>query len=293
VEHYRKFQYEFENSNEAVFSTGYIKRFVEFMRRRRRQNEYPFKFEKIIYYAVALFKRYYMVNSFICEDINVTQSIICSIYLSMKFNEYDEGFMDKAAKKWKNNKYFANKTQLPHFGEDGYSSAELKFLAGIKFQTALSKVVTPIEAMFHIVNKGSHVIQEIMGHIESLDDKHGLIPPIEKYLNRLYEHPKAMFLYEGPKLALSIMIAILKAKKMSLSLLGSPFEQIYLAHTVEIESMIMTLEQDEDKGNFEKEQERVSKIQGFKKPLQKTLQSPRYQPQRTELIFAEEDEGQL
>jgi hypothetical protein len=62
--HYKLFQY--QTGKDVLFNQGTIAKFVHFMRRRRRQNEYPFKFEKIIYYAVALYKRYYLVNSFIC-----------------------------------------------------------------------------------------------------------------------------------------------------------------------------------------------------------------------------------
>ena len=134
------------------------------MRRRRRQNEYPFKFEKAIYYAVSLYKRYYLVNSYICEDVSYTQALICCLYLSLKFNEYDDSFMLKIAAKWKTKSLFSPKDQLPHYGDEGYSNAELKFLSGIKFQTGLSKAVTPIEAMFHVVTKGKNALQEISGH---------------------------------------------------------------------------------------------------------------------------------
>ena len=108
---------------------------------------------------MALYRRYYLVNSFICEDLTFTQASICCIYLSLKFNEYDESFMLKAANKWKQHKFFTSKDHYPHFGEEGYSNAELKFLSGIKFQTGVSKVITPIEAMFHGVAKGHQVIQ--------------------------------------------------------------------------------------------------------------------------------------
>ena len=110
---------QYQTGKDVLFNQGYIAKFVYFMRRRRRQNEYPFKFEKIIYYAVALYKRYYLVNSFICEDVNIYQAIICCIYLSLKYNEYDDNFMRKAADKWKKHKYFcvAGKDPLPHYGD--------------------------------------------------------------------------------------------------------------------------------------------------------------------------------
>jgi hypothetical protein len=118
--------------------------------------------------------------------------------------------MLKIAAKWKTKSIFSPKEQLPHYGDDGYSHAELKFLSGIKFQTALSKVVTPIEAIFHVVTKGPHALQEISGHSETLDDRYGLCPLIDKYLDKVYEHPTLMFRFEGPKIALSIMLAIIR-----------------------------------------------------------------------------------
>jgi hypothetical protein len=42
VRQYR--QLEYPVGEDKVFNQGYISRFVQFMRRRRRQNEYPFKF---------------------------------------------------------------------------------------------------------------------------------------------------------------------------------------------------------------------------------------------------------
>lgn len=218
VEHYRQFQY--PTGRDSTFNQGEIARFVQYMRRKRRQHEDPFKFEKIIFYAVTLYKRYYLVNSFICEDITFSQAIICCTYLSLKFNEYDDAFMLKAASKWRKKFIVSSKDYLPHFGDDGYSHAELKFLSGIKFQTGLSKVITPIEAMFHAITKGVNANKEALGHGECFDDKYGLCPSIEKYLTRLYEHPTVIFLFEGPQIAFSIMVAVLKAKKLSLELLG-------------------------------------------------------------------------
>ena len=76
------------------------------MRKRKRQNEFPFKNEKIVFYAVALFKRYYLINSYICEDLTYTQAIICCLYLSLKFNEYQDGQLLKLANKWKQKPFF-------------------------------------------------------------------------------------------------------------------------------------------------------------------------------------------
>jgi len=69
--------------------------------------------------------------------------------------------MRKAADKWKTHKYFytPGKDPLPHYGDIGYSNVELKFLSGIKFQTGLSKVISPLEALFHTVTKGPNAIQ--------------------------------------------------------------------------------------------------------------------------------------
>jgi hypothetical protein len=55
--------------------------------------------------------------------------------------------------------------------------------------------------------------------------------------------------------------------------------------------IIGMLEEDTEegkKGSYEAEWGRVSRIQGFKKPLQKQLQSPRFQPHRPENIFERE-----
>jgi hypothetical protein len=54
----------------------------------------------------------------------------------------------------------------------------------------------------------------------------------------------------------------------------------------EIMDIITALDSGEDeKGMFEEESKRINKIQGFKKPLQKTHPSPKFQPQRPEHIF--------
>ena len=45
-----------------------------------------FKNERVVYYAVALYKRYYLVNSYICEDMTYTQAMVCCFYLSLKIN---------------------------------------------------------------------------------------------------------------------------------------------------------------------------------------------------------------
>lgn len=92
-----------------------------------------------------------------------------------------------------------------------------------------------------------------------------------------------MFRFEGPKIALSIMIAIMRIKKIPLDRLGQHFELLVDQSSGEIQKIIGMVEEEGEegkKGNFEVELGRVSRIQGFKKPLQKQMQSPRFQPHR-------------
>lgn len=121
------------------------------MRTRKKQLDYPFKFEKVIYYAVALFRRYYLLNIYFEDD--PIRNLICAVYVSLKLNEYDEGFIAKMAIKWKEKAVFCPTKRFPHFGEEGYSQAELSFLSGIKFQTSLSKLIQPIEAIYEQINE--------------------------------------------------------------------------------------------------------------------------------------------
>ena len=208
-----------------------------------------------------------------------TQAMVCCFYLSLKINEYPDGFINKIALKWKNKPLFSSKDYLPHFGDDGYSNAELKFLSGIKFQTGMAKVITPIESMFHSINKSQKSTQIPPLFAEMTEDKYGLCPLIEKYLSRYYTHKNLMFLYEGPKIALAIMIAILKEKKLAFELLGKDIEEICNKFQVEIEEIIEMLhEVREEKTGYEEELKRINRIQGFKKPRQKTAQSPGFKP---------------
>ena len=69
------------------------------MRSRKKQLDYPLKFEKVIYYTVALYRRYYLFNIYYEDD--PIKNLICAVYVSLKLNEYDEGFISKMAIKWK------------------------------------------------------------------------------------------------------------------------------------------------------------------------------------------------
>lgn len=69
------------------------------MRSRKRQIDYPLKFEKVIYLAVALYRRYYLLNIYLQEE--AVRNLISAVYVSLKLNEYDEGFIIKMALKWK------------------------------------------------------------------------------------------------------------------------------------------------------------------------------------------------
>jgi hypothetical protein len=81
------------------------------------------------------------------------KNLICAVYLSLKINEYDEGFIAKMASKWKEKPVFSPIKRFPHFGDEGYTQIELAFLAGMKFQTALSKLIQPIEAIYEQINE--------------------------------------------------------------------------------------------------------------------------------------------
>ena len=82
--------------------------------------------------------------------------------------------MIKLAQKWKHKDFFKAKEPLPHYGDIGYSHAELKFLSGIRFQTGLSKVITPLESLFFQVTSTA---SEQPPH-EHIEDKYGLCPLI-------------------------------------------------------------------------------------------------------------------
>jgi hypothetical protein len=73
----------------------------------------------VIYYALSLYKRYYLVNSYIQEE--PIQTLICAVYTSLKFNEYEENFLIKMAGKWREKTVFAPTKRLPHFGDEGYT----------------------------------------------------------------------------------------------------------------------------------------------------------------------------
>jgi hypothetical protein len=77
----------------------YVWNMVCFLRARKYPADRPFKFEKVIFTAVALFKRYYLVNSFVDEE--PMQNCICAMYLALKLNEYSEAYIQKMALAWR------------------------------------------------------------------------------------------------------------------------------------------------------------------------------------------------
>jgi hypothetical protein len=161
--------------------------------------------------------------------------------------------MIKTASKWKPKPFFNYaKNQLPHYGDDNYTQAELRFLSGIKFQTALSKVITPIEAIYHILVKGRDALQEVTSHYEYDEAAEELKELIFDCLNLLYGHPTLMFLFEGPKIALSIVVHIMRGKKIPLERLGEEFQGVLMNNMQEIEQIIVMMEEEREEGKNEK-----------------------------------------
>ena len=141
--------YQDQEVEDGSLTREQLSKFIVFMRRRKRQPEMPLKFEKVIYYAVALYKRYYLLRTYIQEE--PTSSLICALYTSLKINEYEESFVKGVALKWKEKPEFEPSRRLPHYGDEGYTQAEMKFLQGIHFQTGISKLIQPAEALYHEV----------------------------------------------------------------------------------------------------------------------------------------------
>ena len=94
-----------------------------------------------------------------------------------------------------------------------------------------------------------------------------------------------MFLYEGPQIALAIMLVVLKQKKLAVELLGKSNVIICEKYYCELKRIEEMLAEEFEKDVNEDEKNRITKIQGFKKPLQKQLQSPRYQPLKLDIHY--------
>jgi hypothetical protein len=77
-----------------------------------------------------------------------TQAIICSLYISLKLNEYREDEIEKYAEHWKKKKKELDGlgTNL-HYGDEDYNQRELKFLQGIGFHIGRSPLIQPLEAI--------------------------------------------------------------------------------------------------------------------------------------------------
>lgn len=237
AEQYR--QLELERVNEHLITKAQLARFIYFMRTRKRQLDYPLKFEKVIYYAVALYRRYYLLNIYPQDE--PVRNLICAVYASLKLNEYDEGFIAKMALKWKEKAVFSPTRRFPHFGEEGYSQAELHFLAGLRFQTALSKLIQPLEAIYEQVNE---VHRARLAH--EPPDKNAdfleLLPELFAQLDRVYYHPSLMFLHEGAKIALAIFVCVLRKKHIPLGAMGEHLRLMAEDNIEELNRIVLELE---------------------------------------------------
>lgn len=119
---YAKFQWELGDEQNVI--KAHMNEFISFLRARRHQPELPFKIEKVIYYAVALFKRFFLVNSYYSADLG--QAILCAMYTSLKCNEFDANFITKIANKVKEKGLFVKPPdKLLNYGEEGYTAKEL------------------------------------------------------------------------------------------------------------------------------------------------------------------------
>lgn len=92
----------------------YVWNIVSFLRSRKNQADKPFKFEKVIFGAVSLFKRYYLVNSFVDEE--PMQTCISALYVSFKLNEYPDDYIRKIAFAWRGKDALEPKRGHYHWG---------------------------------------------------------------------------------------------------------------------------------------------------------------------------------
>ena len=274
AEQYR--QVELERVNEHLITKAQLARFIYFMRTRKKHLDYPLKFEKVIYYAVALYRRYYLLNIYPQDE--PVRNLICAVYASLKLNEYDEGFITKMALKWKEKSVFCPTKRFPHYGEEGYTQAELHFLAGLRFQTALSKLIQPLEAIYEQINE---VHRSRLPHDHEHKDKnvdfYELLPEVFAQLDRVYYHPSLMFLHDGARIALAIFVCILRRKHIPLGAMGDHLRLLAEDNLEEVNRIVFELELELDESSEGQDFARM-RLPKFKKPDPKKSQSPRFQP---------------
>ena len=101
-------------------------------------SDHPMLREKVVETAVNLFKRYFLVHSFI--DVNPVQTIVCAIYLSLKIEEIDDrGLKNYAQRLMKKN----IDPPACHYGEESYTEHEMTFLTEINFEIKALSAIRP------------------------------------------------------------------------------------------------------------------------------------------------------
>jgi hypothetical protein len=79
-------------------------------------SDHPMLREKVVETAVNLFKRYFLIHSFLY--VNPVQIILCAIYLSLKIEEIDDrGLKNYAERLMKKN----IDPPACHYGEESYT----------------------------------------------------------------------------------------------------------------------------------------------------------------------------
>ncbi len=75
-----------------------------------------------------------------------------------------------------------------------------------------------MESMYHNFYAKSMAVEYTCDMIQ--EDTHKIIPTLFSFLTKVYTHPTLLFLYEGPKIALAIMMETMRKKNIKTSELG-------------------------------------------------------------------------
>ena len=71
------------------------------------------------------------------------------MYVALKLNQYDEGYIRDMALAWKGKEALqAKRGQHRHYNDEGYADKELKLLQGIGFRTARTKMIHTVESLY-------------------------------------------------------------------------------------------------------------------------------------------------
>lgn len=94
----------------------------------------------------------------------------------------------------------------------------------------------------------------------------------------MYLHPTLIFLFEGPKIALAIMVQILRKKDLPRSLLGPEMEALSQKRAGDIDHILEVLSLEES-GHQSEVDISKNRLLNFKKPQpKKPSQSPPFRP---------------